>query len=315
MSGPTEPRPPESPGVSETPRRVRGRRRRALTRWTRRLLEVAAALVAAAVVAVFTVDLVDMARVFGVDLIELAEREGSRALERPLRIGDIEANITPGDFVVRDLVIEGREPGDVQFDEESGGKDWTESDLPEDIRDEAQLRRHDACEFAAEFDEEMLDLFVEDKPIPPEMLRNALRRGTLAMEITPVLCGSALKDKGVAFLLDSVIAFLPGPLDVPDVTGIDPDSDEPTSRRTADDEEMASLAFGSTTTYGELARRLGSSARAAGRANATNPLCIIVPCHRVIGSDGSLTGYAYGIDVKRRLLEHEGAIIQQALPV
>lgn len=79
--------------------------------------------------------------------------------------------------------------------------------------------------------------------------------------------------------------------------------------------EMAALPYGATTTYGELARRLGSSARAAGRANATNPLCIIVPCHRVIGSDGSLTGYAYGVDVKRRLLELEGAAVQQLLPV
>ena len=79
--------------------------------------------------------------------------------------------------------------------------------------------------------------------------------------------------------------------------------------------EMASLGYGVTTTYGELARRLSSSARAAGRANATNPLCIIVPCHRVIGADGSLTGYAYGIEIKRRLLEHEGALVQQALPV
>ena len=80
-------------------------------------------------------------------------------------------------------------------------------------------------------------------------------------------------------------------------------------------DEMASLAYGTTTTYGELARRLGSSARAAGRANATNPLCIIVPCHRVIGADGSLTGYAYGLDIKRRLLEHEGVTVQQPLPV
>ncbi len=72
--------------------------------------------------------------------------------------------------------------------------------------------------------------------------------------------------------------------------------------------EMASLGYGTTTTYGELARRLSSSARATGRANATNPLCLIVPCHRVIGADGSLTGYAYGVDIKRRLLEHEGAL-------
>ena len=73
--------------------------------------------------------------------------------------------------------------------------------------------------------------------------------------------------------------------------------------------EMASLGYGATTTYGDLARRLASSARATGRANATNPLCIIVPCHRVIGADGSLTGYAYGVEIKRRLLEHEGAML------
>ena len=75
---------------------------------------------------------------------------------------------------------------------------------------------------------------------------------------------------------------------------------------------MASLPFGETVTYGELARRLGTSARAAGRANATNPICVIVPCHRVIGADGSLTGYAYGLDIKQRLLEHEGAALSLA---
>jgi methylated-DNA-[protein]-cysteine S-methyltransferase len=70
-------------------------------------------------------------------------------------------------------------------------------------------------------------------------------------------------------------------------------------------QEMEGLEFGRTTTYGDLARNLGSSARAAGRANATNPLCIIVPCHRVIGADGSLTGYGGGLERKRWLLDHE----------
>ena len=66
--------------------------------------------------------------------------------------------------------------------------------------------------------------------------------------------------------------------------------------------EMACLGFGTTTTYGALARKLASSARAAGRANATNPLCIIVPCHRVIGANGTLTGYAGGLERKQTLL-------------
>ncbi|MDB6167973.1 MAG: methylated-DNA--protein-cysteine methyltransferase [Verrucomicrobia bacterium] len=66
---------------------------------------------------------------------------------------------------------------------------------------------------------------------------------------------------------------------------------------------------GETRSYGELAAALGraGAARAVGRANATNPICLIVPCHRVIGSDGSLTGFAFGVEIKRKLLAHEGA--------
>jgi methylated-DNA-[protein]-cysteine S-methyltransferase len=71
-------------------------------------------------------------------------------------------------------------------------------------------------------------------------------------------------------------------------------------------EKLRAIPFGETRSYGALARDLRSSARAVGRANATNPICLIVPCHRVIGADGSLTGFAFGEDTKRRLLAHEG---------
>ena len=76
---------------------------------------------------------------------------------------------------------------------------------------------------------------------------------------------------------------------------------------------LCAIPFGETRTYGQLAAQLGNPAapRAVGRANATNPICLIVPCHRVIGADGSLTGFAFGEDVKRRLLEHEGAGISR----
>ncbi len=70
---------------------------------------------------------------------------------------------------------------------------------------------------------------------------------------------------------------------------------------------LGRIPHGQTRSYGELARALGSSPRAVGRANATNPICLIIPCHRVIGSDGSLTGYAFGEATKRRLLEFEAA--------
>jgi methylated-DNA-[protein]-cysteine S-methyltransferase len=77
---------------------------------------------------------------------------------------------------------------------------------------------------------------------------------------------------------------------------------------------LGRIPRGETRSYGALARALGSSARAVGRANATNPICLIVPCHRVIGSDGSLTGYAYGGARKGRLLALEGAAVSGAPP-
>jgi len=70
---------------------------------------------------------------------------------------------------------------------------------------------------------------------------------------------------------------------------------------------LLAIPFGETRSYGGLAKQLGSSPRAVGRANATNPISLIVPCHRVIGADGSLTGYAFGGEIKRRLLAHEAA--------
>jgi methylated-DNA-[protein]-cysteine S-methyltransferase len=68
---------------------------------------------------------------------------------------------------------------------------------------------------------------------------------------------------------------------------------------------LRKIPFGSTRSYGDVARSIGSAPRAVGRANATNPVCVIVPCHRVIGADGSLTGFAFGEVVKRRLLAFE----------
>lgn len=74
---------------------------------------------------------------------------------------------------------------------------------------------------------------------------------------------------------------------------------------------LGSIPTGTTVSYGELAAHIGrpSAARAVGRANATNPLCLLVPCHRVVGADGALTGFAFGHELKRRLLEHEAAVV------
>jgi methylated-DNA-[protein]-cysteine S-methyltransferase len=76
---------------------------------------------------------------------------------------------------------------------------------------------------------------------------------------------------------------------------------------------LQKIPFGETRSYGEIARQIGGFSRAVGRANGTNSICVIIPCHRVIGADGSLTGFAFGTDLKRRLLEHEGALTPSLL--
>jgi methylated-DNA-[protein]-cysteine S-methyltransferase len=74
---------------------------------------------------------------------------------------------------------------------------------------------------------------------------------------------------------------------------------------------LQKIPYGETRSYGELAAQLGNTnaSRAVGRANATNPICVIIPCHRVVGADGSLTGFAFGEEIKRRLLDLEGALV------
>ena len=80
---------------------------------------------------------------------------------------------------------------------------------------------------------------------------------------------------------------------------------------------LAAIPFGETRSYGQLAAELGKpgASRAVGRANATNPVCLLAPCHRVIGADGSLTGFAFGEDIKRRLLLHEGSLPARPRPM
>ncbi len=131
----------------------------------------------------------------------------------------------------------------IEFDEESQGKSVSEQEIPEELREEAELHRHALCETAAEFDEELLDLFVEDEPIPTELLKRALRAGTLAMEITPVFCGAALKDKGIRFVLDGVIDYLPSPIDGLEVVGTVPRSTEEIRRKRSATDPMCLMAF------------------------------------------------------------------------
>ena len=116
--------------------------------------------------------------------------------------------------------------------------------IPDEVRELAATWREKLIEKVAESDEEVMDLYLGEKPISKELLKVALRRATLANKIVPVLAGSALRNKGVPLVLDAVIAYLPSPLDLPPVQGIDPRNEERVLERTADDAApFSALAF------------------------------------------------------------------------
>jgi elongation factor G len=116
-------------------------------------------------------------------------------------------------------------------------------DIPDELRPEAEAWREKMVEALADHDDDIAHKYLEGESISVDELRAALRAGTLAYKIVPVLCGSALKNKGIQPMLDAVIDFLPSPLDVPPVTGLDPRSGEESVRRTDPGEPFAALAF------------------------------------------------------------------------
>ena len=117
-----------------------------------------------------------------------------------------------------------------------------ESDVPEDLVETAQKYREEMIEEIADFDEEIMELYLNGEDVPNEMIKKVLRRECVANQVTPVLCGSAYKNKGVQFLLDAIVDYLPSPIDIPAVTGTDRDG-EITERPASDTEPLAALAF------------------------------------------------------------------------
>jgi elongation factor G len=124
------------------------------------------------------------------------------------------------------------------------GTKMTEEEIPAELVEQANEYHHQLIEAVADHDEELLETYLEDESaVTPEMLRRAVRAATLDITITPVLLGSAFKNKGVQPLLDAVVDYLPSPLDVPPVHGLDPRTEHELSRRPALDEPFAALAF------------------------------------------------------------------------
>jgi len=123
------------------------------------------------------------------------------------------------------------------------GSDQLTGEIPENLLAEAQQAREVLLEEASNYDDQLLELILEEAEVPVDVLKRAIRAGTLGIHFTPVLCGSSFKNKGVQPLLDAVIDYLPSPLDVPPVEGVDPKSDEPVIRQADDSEPFAALAF------------------------------------------------------------------------
>ncbi len=123
------------------------------------------------------------------------------------------------------------------------GVTWTETDVPDDMAEEAELYRHDLLETLSDYDESLLEKFLEDSEISPSEIAAAIRTGTISGGLVPVLNGSAFKNKGVQALLDAVIDYLPSPSDVPAVTGVELRSGVEATRSASDSEPLAALAF------------------------------------------------------------------------
>ena len=129
------------------------------------------------------------------------------------------------------------------------GKETDVIDIPAEYAEAAAAAREHLLEEVSHFDDELLEMILEDQEIPVDRLKSAIRKATLAIRLTPVLCGSSFKNKGVQPLLDAVLDYLPSPLEVPPVEGIEPakgssnGDEQPAARHASDEEPFAALAF------------------------------------------------------------------------
>lgn len=123
------------------------------------------------------------------------------------------------------------------------GSDVREAEIPENLKAEAEKLRGELIEKAVENDEQLMNDYLEGKEISVDEIKKAIRKVVIANELVPVFTGSALKNKGVQLVLDAVVDYLPSPLDVPPVKGIDPKTEEEIERKASDDEPFSALAF------------------------------------------------------------------------
>jgi len=129
------------------------------------------------------------------------------------------------------------------YQEETFGATFEDHPIPESFLDLARKKREEILEALSDYDDKLMEKFLNEKPIEPEEIKKALRKACLDVKVVPVLCGAAFRNKGVQKLLDAVVDFLPSPLDLPAVKGINPESEETEERKVSDEEPFSAVAF------------------------------------------------------------------------
>ena len=123
------------------------------------------------------------------------------------------------------------------------GNDMRTEEIPEDMRDLAEEYRAKMLEAISDFDDEIMMLYLEGEEVPQDMIRAAIRKATCAVQMVPVVCGTSYKNKGVQKLLDAIVEYMPSPLDIPAISGTNPQTDEEETREASDDAPFSALAF------------------------------------------------------------------------
>ncbi len=167
-----------------------------------------------------------------IDMIETRLHAAAAVMQLPVGTEDKHRGVI--DLVRNEAII---------WDSEDWGANYHTAPIPEELVEQAAEYREKLLDVATTFDDELTEVVLDGKDPAPELILRALRAGTISLEITPVFCGAAFRNKGVQPLLDAVVDLLPSPLDIPAVTGIEPESDKEISRTASDKEPLAALVF------------------------------------------------------------------------
>ena len=164
----------------------------------------------------------------------IEDRLGARPAVLQLPVGAEDKFVGIVDLVTMKAVV---------WEDESLGAKFREAPIPVELKAQAEEYREKLIEAAADCDEAIMEKYLEGKEIGEAELRRAIRAGTLSLKIVPILCGSAFRNKGVQPMLDAVVDYLPSPLDIPPVKGVEPGTDKPAERPASDDAPFSALAF------------------------------------------------------------------------